>query len=69
MYTEVLYSVAFLIAVALLGWYVGKKFEINSKDIFSLLIYVFTPAACFILILGSPATVSYVWTRQFCRGI
>lgn len=61
MYTEVLYRVAFLIAVALLGWYIGKKFKINSKDISSLLIYVFTPAACFILIYESPATVSYVW--------
>ncbi len=60
MFTEVLYRVAFLIAVSLLGWYVGKKFKINSKDVSSLLIYVFTPAACFILIYESPATVGYV---------
>ncbi len=69
MFTEVLYRVAFLIAVSLLGWYVGKKFKINSKDISSLLIYVFTPAACFILIYESPATVGYVvYTFVFYIG-
>jgi len=60
MFLEILPRVAFLIAVSLLGWYAGRKFKINSRDITSLLIYVFSPIVCFVLILKSPADVSYV---------
>ncbi len=60
MFIEVFSRVAFLIAVSLLGWYTGKKFKTNSKDISNLLIYVFSPLVCFILIVKSPVDVTYV---------
>jgi len=60
MYLEVLSRVAFLIIIAILGWIIGKKFKTNSKDISNLLIYLFSPVVFFILIVKSPADVSYV---------
>jgi len=60
MFVDIFQRVAFLIAVSLLGWYVGKKFKISSKDISTLLIYIFSPIVSFVLILDSPANVGYV---------
>ncbi|WP_029686877.1 AEC family transporter [Tatumella saanichensis] len=57
---DIMPRVAYLIAVAMLGWYTSKKLSINAKDIANLLIYIFSPIVCFVLILNSPASVSYV---------
>ncbi|TKI04097.1 AEC family transporter [Martelella alba] len=56
---EIMPRVAYLIAVSMLGWYASKKFKVNSQDISKLLIYIFSPIVCFVLILNSPADVSY----------
>ncbi|WP_413735904.1 AEC family transporter [Sodalis sp. RH21] len=56
---DIMPRVAYLIAVSILGWYASKKFKINSQDISKLLIYIFSPIVCFVLILNSPASVSY----------
>ena len=56
---EIMPRVAYLIAVSMIGWYASRKFKINSKDIANLLIYIFSPIVCFVLILNSPAGVGY----------
>ncbi len=56
---EIMPRVAYLIAVSMLGWYTSKKFKVNSQDIAKLLIYIFSPIVCFVLILNSPAQIGY----------
>lgn len=52
---DVLLRVALLVFISMLGWGVGKKLKINSKDISSLLIYIISPFVVFYSIVESPA--------------
>ncbi|MFP5390417.1 MAG: AEC family transporter [Gammaproteobacteria bacterium] len=47
--------VGFLIAIALVGIIVGKKFKTNQQDISTLLVYVITPAVMFVSVLQAPS--------------
>ena len=51
---EVLTRVGFLICIALVGVFVGKKFKVNQKDISTLLVYVISPAVMFVSVLQAP---------------
>ena len=51
---DMLTRVGFLIAIALVGLIVGKKFKINQQDISNLLVYVITPAVMFVSALQAP---------------
>ncbi|AXF85872.1 hypothetical protein DTO96_101612 [Ephemeroptericola cinctiostellae] len=51
---EVLTRVGFLICIALVGIFVGKKIKINQKDISTLLVYVISPAVMFVSVLQAP---------------
>lgn len=51
---DMLTRVGFLIAVALIGVVVGKKFKTNQQDISTLLVYVITPAVMFVSVLQAP---------------
>lgn len=66
---DIMPRVAYLIAVAMLGWFTSKKFKINSKDIANLLIYIFSPIVCFVLILNSPASVGYAMYSVVFYGV
>jgi predicted permease len=52
---DMLTRVGFLIAIALVGIIVGKKFKTNQQDISTLLVYVITPAVMFVSVLQAPA--------------
>lgn len=52
---DMLTRVGFLIAVALIGIVVGKRFRIGGQDISVLLLYVITPAVMFVSVLQAPA--------------
>ncbi|HFE8063756.1 AEC family transporter [Klebsiella pneumoniae] len=56
---DIMPRVAYLIAVSMLGWYTTRKFKVNSQDVAKLLIYIFSPIVCFVLILNSPANIGY----------
>ena len=51
---EVITRVCFLICIALVGIFVGKKFKVNQKDISTLLVYVISPAVMFVSVLQAP---------------
>jgi predicted permease len=52
---EILTRVGFLIGIALIGIFIGKKFKVNQKDISTLLVYVISPAVMFVSVLQAPA--------------
>ena len=51
---EVITRVGFLICIALVGIFIGKKFKVNQKDISPLLVYVISPAVMFVSVLQAP---------------
>jgi len=57
---DIFFRVLLLILISVIGWVVGKKFKLNSKDISSLLIYVISPLVIFYSIVESPADWSYL---------
>ncbi|PWC10287.1 AEC family transporter [Brenneria corticis] len=59
MISEVVVRVLFLIFIAGLGWGMGAKLKMSSKDISALLIYVISPFVIFVSILQSPADWTY----------
>ncbi|MFT4020843.1 MAG: AEC family transporter [Acinetobacter sp.] len=60
MITEVFLRVFLLLLISAIGWLVGKKFKLDSKDISSLLVYVISPFVIFYAITESPADWSYL---------
>lgn len=52
-------KIGMLIAVAFIGWGVGKRSSISPKSISTLLIYVISPFVIFVSILESPSGLSY----------
>lgn len=58
--SEVLIRVLFLVAIAVLGLGVGKKFSISQKEISTLLVYVISPAVMFVSVLQAPAGKNYL---------
>lgn len=57
---DIFIRVLLLIFISIIGWCVGKKFKLNSKDISTLLIYVISPFVIFYSIVESPANWSYL---------
>ncbi len=52
---EVVIRVFLLITISIIGWGVGKKFKLDSKDISTLLVYIISPFVIFYSIIESPA--------------
>ncbi|MFT5533311.1 MAG: putative permease [Burkholderiaceae bacterium] len=57
---EVVIRVLFLVSIAILGLFVGKKFGINQKEISTLLVYVISPAVMFVSVLQAPEGKNYL---------
>ena len=57
---EVVIRVFLLITISIIGWGVGKKFELDSKDISTLLVYIISPFVIFYSIIESPANWTYL---------
>lgn len=57
---EVVLRVFLLIAISVVGWVVGKKFKLDSKDISTLLVYIISPFVIFYSIVESPANWTYL---------
>lgn len=57
---EVVMRVMFLVAIAVLGFGVGKKFSISQKEIATLLVYVISPAVMFVSALQAPEGKNYL---------
>lgn len=60
MIASVFLRVLLLIFISFIGWLVGKKFKVDSKDISSLLVYVISPFVIFYSIVQSPANWTYL---------
>ncbi|UOA09263.1 AEC family transporter [Methylobacter sp. S3L5C] len=58
---ELLMRVLFLVAIAVLGLGVGKKFSISQKEISTLLVYVISPAVMFVSVLQAPDGRNYLF--------
>ncbi|WP_237385387.1 AEC family transporter [Xenorhabdus sp. Sc-CR9] len=59
MFFEVMLRVLLLILITLIGFFIGKKLDLKTKDISSLLIYVISPVVIFISIIQSPSDLTY----------
>ncbi len=57
---EILIRVLFLVLIAIVGLFVGKKFGINQKEISTLLVYVISPAVMFVSVLQAPEGKNYL---------
>jgi len=57
---EVVIRVFLLITISIIGWGVGKKFKLDSKDISTLLVYIISPFVIFYSIIESPANWTYL---------
>ncbi|KEQ18688.1 AEC family transporter [Endozoicomonas numazuensis] len=57
--SELYIKVGLLISLAVLGWFVGRRFKIDPKDISSILVYVISPFVIFISIIEPPADISF----------
>ena len=52
-------KIGMLIAVSIIGWVIGRKWKMSSKDISTLLVYVVSPFVIFSSILESPSNPGY----------
>lgn len=59
MFFEVMIRVLLLILITLTGFFIGKKLQLKTKDISSLLIYIISPVVIFISIIQSPSDLTY----------
>ncbi|OCQ52473.1 Membrane transport protein [Photorhabdus australis subsp. thailandensis] len=59
MFFEIMFRVALLILITLIGFFVGKKLDLREKDISSLLIYIISPLVIFVSIIQSPSDWTY----------
>ncbi|MDC9615000.1 AEC family transporter [Xenorhabdus khoisanae] len=59
MFFEVMFRVLLLILITLVGFFIGKRLDLKTKDISSLLIYIISPVVIFISILQSPSDLTY----------
>ncbi|MGI9281640.1 MAG: AEC family transporter [Endozoicomonas sp.] len=57
--SELYIKVGLLISLAVLGWFVGRRFRVDPKDISSILVYVISPFVIFISIMESPADIHF----------
>lgn len=60
MIIEVFLRAFLLLFISGIGWGVGKKFKLDSKDIAALLVYVISPFVIFYAITESPANWQYL---------
>lgn len=60
MVLEILLRSFLLLSISGIGFFISKKFKLNSKDISTILIYVISPFVIFFSIIQSPADWSYL---------
>lgn len=60
MFIDILLRSFLLLLISGIGWGIGKKFQLDSKSLASLLIYVISPFVIFYSIVQSPANWHYL---------
>lgn len=58
--TDVAFRVFFLVAIAFLGIYAGRRFHVSPRDISSLLVYFVSPAVILVSVLRAPDGTGYL---------
>jgi len=58
-FIDVLVKVVFLVLLSLFGFYIGRKKDIDSKDLSTLLVYFISPAVIFVSVFNSPVDEGY----------
>lgn len=59
-FKEILLRVSFLIGITLLGFFIGKKFNMNQKEVSTLLVYAISPLVIFVSVLQAPVGKNYI---------
>ncbi len=56
---DVLLRVLFLVSIAFLGFFSGKKFNLDQREMSILLVYIISPAVMFVSVLEAPSGRNY----------